>query len=357
MGRACVRVHHTAVFVANVAIWEQCDCIQLGHPYRPIRLRSGVSPPTLTRDPQPATINGSGQPRPPVRPRYRVPASGGRFDRAHARRLGDGVRGRRADAQGADRPRAQPAAPGAALSPAAGVRAARPGTAGVDRRSALQPALPHPPHRAAAARGRGGAQAARRAAVLPAPGSLQAAVGDLARAAHGRSAVRADRQDPPRARRRDLRAWTSRPSCSTPRPSRPARRGRRRRGRPSRCPGPAKLLGEALVERATVPAEMGRGARALLRAPRKVASQLSRTASRASARPRSPASARRRRPARSTSISARTAATRSSTPTSPSSRRSRTRSGARSTTSCLRPSASPSGATCARRATTPRGSS
>jgi diacylglycerol O-acyltransferase / wax synthase len=39
-------------------------------------------------------------------------------------------------------------------------------------------------------------------------------------------------------------------------------------------PGSAKLLGEALVERATVPAEMGRGARALLRAPRKVASQL-----------------------------------------------------------------------------------
>ena len=33
-------------------------------------------------------------------------------------------------------------------------------------------------------------------------------------------------------------------------------------------PGSAKLLGEALLERATVPAEMGRGARALLRAPR-----------------------------------------------------------------------------------------
>ncbi len=39
-------------------------------------------------------------------------------------------------------------------------------------------------------------------------------------------------------------------------------------------PGSAKLLGEALLERATVPAEMGRGARALLRAPRKVAGQL-----------------------------------------------------------------------------------
>jgi WS/DGAT/MGAT family acyltransferase len=39
-------------------------------------------------------------------------------------------------------------------------------------------------------------------------------------------------------------------------------------------PGSAKLLGEALRERMTVPAEMGRGARALLRAPRRAASQV-----------------------------------------------------------------------------------
>ncbi len=39
-------------------------------------------------------------------------------------------------------------------------------------------------------------------------------------------------------------------------------------------PGPAKLLGEALIERSTVPAEMARGARALLRAPRKAAVQM-----------------------------------------------------------------------------------
>ena len=38
-------------------------------------------------------------------------------------------------------------------------------------------------------------------------------------------------------------------------------------------PGSAKLLGEALLERATVPTEMGRGTRALLRAPRKAVSQ------------------------------------------------------------------------------------
>jgi WS/DGAT/MGAT family acyltransferase len=39
-------------------------------------------------------------------------------------------------------------------------------------------------------------------------------------------------------------------------------------------PGPAKLLGEALLERTTVPNEMLRGARALLRAPRRAASQV-----------------------------------------------------------------------------------
>ncbi len=39
-------------------------------------------------------------------------------------------------------------------------------------------------------------------------------------------------------------------------------------------PGSAKLLGEALLERTTVPAEMARGARALLRAPRRAAAQL-----------------------------------------------------------------------------------
>jgi diacylglycerol O-acyltransferase / wax synthase len=41
-------------------------------------------------------------------------------------------------------------------------------------------------------------------------------------------------------------------------------------------PGPAKLLGEALLERSTVPAEMVRGARALLRGPRKAFGQVKR---------------------------------------------------------------------------------
>lgn len=39
-------------------------------------------------------------------------------------------------------------------------------------------------------------------------------------------------------------------------------------------PGPAKLLGEALMERGTVPSEMLRGAKAVLRAPRKAVGQL-----------------------------------------------------------------------------------
>jgi WS/DGAT/MGAT family acyltransferase len=41
-------------------------------------------------------------------------------------------------------------------------------------------------------------------------------------------------------------------------------------------PGQAKLLGEALMERATVPAEMGRGTRALLRAPRRAVAKVKR---------------------------------------------------------------------------------
>jgi diacylglycerol O-acyltransferase len=39
-------------------------------------------------------------------------------------------------------------------------------------------------------------------------------------------------------------------------------------------PGPAKLLGEALIERATMPGEMVRGARRLVRAPRRALSQI-----------------------------------------------------------------------------------
>ncbi len=43
---------------------------------------------------------------------------------------------------------------------------------------------------------------------------------------------------------------------------------------PRPLPGAAKLLGEALLERSTVPAEMGRGTRAILRAPRRALTQV-----------------------------------------------------------------------------------
>jgi WS/DGAT/MGAT family acyltransferase len=54
---------------------------------------------------------------------------------------------------------------------------------------------------------------------------------------------------------------------TTPEPMLPPRPPEPWTARP--LPGQAKLLGEALIERSTVPAEMGRGARALLRAPRR----------------------------------------------------------------------------------------
>ena len=64
-------------------------------------------------------------------------------------------------------------------------------------------------------------------------------------------------------------AWTSPPCCSTPSASprllpRPAEPWS---ARP--LPGSAKLLGDALLERSTVPSEMLRGTRALLRRPRR----------------------------------------------------------------------------------------
>src|ERR1019366_2988644 len=75
--------------------------------------------------------------------------------------------------------------------------------------------------------------------------------------------------------------WTSPPSCSTP-PASPPHPPRAPAPPPPPAtpwsaqplPGPAKLLGEALVERSTVPAEMLRGGRALLRRPRQALSQL-----------------------------------------------------------------------------------
>ena len=100
--------------------------------------------------------------------------------------------------------RARPA-PRAALPPAARVPAAGRRAAGLGRRPALQRPLPRAPH-GAARRPRASERAARarRAGVRPAARPREAAVGDLARRHDGRRPLRADLQDPPRARGRDL---------------------------------------------------------------------------------------------------------------------------------------------------------
>ena len=99
-------------------------------------------------------------------------------------------------------------------------------------------------------------------------------------------------------------------------------------------PSRAQLLADALLERATVPAEVVRGVRATLRGPRTVASAPA-GRSGASARSRG-RGCRPRRRARSTCGSARTAGSPGCGPISDSSRRSRTRSAGPSTTSCWR---------------------
>ncbi len=81
------------------------------------------------------------------------------------------------------------------------------------------------------------------------------------------------RQDPPRARGRDLRRGHHHgPVRHRPRTG-GAHGTRRALGRRNRCRDQAKLLGEALIERSTVPGEMLRGTRALLRRPRRALSQ------------------------------------------------------------------------------------
>ena len=282
------------------------------------RARARWATRSLTAACQTATIERDGQPRPPDGARLDVPAPRGPLDRAHARRLGDGLRGRRRRRR---RSSSTTSLGRLHLVPRYRQRLAyvplgqgRPVWADDPHFNPLY----HIRHTALPQAGRRrGAQAPRRAALLPAPGPLQAAVGDLARAEHGRRTLRADRQDPPRARRRDLgrghhdRAVRHRAASRSPTPRPPTPWTRQAAARA----GEAARRGAASSAR-RCPAEMVRGARALLRAPRRAARAGQATASRASARRRSPASTRRRRRARSTSRSARTAATRSSTPTS-----------------------------------------
>ena len=116
---------------------------------------------------------------------------------------------------------------------------------------------------------------------------------------------------------------------------------------PAPLPTGAQLLGEALVERATIPGEVVRSVRR---------SSGRRGASRRTSRP--PPSASARWPGRASTprrrrsynqASARTGASPGCARTSATSRRSRTSSAARSTTSCSRSSPARSASTCARR--------
>ncbi len=95
-------------------------------------------------------------------------------------------------------------------------------------------ALPAPGLRGAAAR-------ARRARALAAAGPLQAAVGDVARAGARGQPLRADLQDPPRARRRRRGRGPRDRACSTSSPCRSRPRTRASRGCPQPEPSAAQL--------------------------------------------------------------------------------------------------------------------
>ena len=142
------------------------------------------------------------------------------------------------------------------------VPALRDGPAVLDRRPALQHRLPRAPHGAARAGLARAAARAGRADLLPAPGPLQAAVGDLAGAGPRGRPLRADLQDPPRAGGRrlgrrhrhravrpDRRCPPSRRSPTPPGCPRPSRRRPSWWPRASRaCSArPQRLAGQALA--------------------------------------------------------------------------------------------------------------
>ena len=214
---------------------------------------------------------------------------------AHMHVAGDpGLRGRRPRLRRARRGDRGAPAPGAALPPEAGPRAVRPGPPRVGRRSALQRALPRAPHRAARARLRRAAAQPRRAPVRPPAGPHQAAVGDLARrGARGRPLRAASPR--PTTRSSTASAASTSPRCSST--SRPTPRRPRRGPGVGAAPEPtdAELLAEALLERATVPAEGARGAAGRSRARRARSSDRRANGSSASARWPGPGSAPRRR--------------------------------------------------------------
>ena len=146
-----------------------------------------------------------------------------------------------------------------------------------------------------------------RSTALPAPGSeqqlkelagprlrpaarpRQAALGDLARRGPRGRPLRDAVEDPPRARGRHLRRGHH---VGAVRHLARARRAHRHRRALAAAPAPlpAQLLGEALVERATIPTEIARSVRAVFRGPRLVAEGACATPPWASARWPGPAS-------------------------------------------------------------------
>ena len=141
---------------------------------------------------------------------------------------------------------------------------------------------------------------------------------------------------------------------TSPEPAAPPAEGQRWLPRP--LPSGAQMLGEALLERATVPGEVARTrARRLPRPAPRARRPEERRRGRGRDGVGGPQSGAR--VALQRARSARTAASRGCAPSCATSRRSRTRSAAPSTTWCWPPWPARSGATCAVAATRPTGSS
>ena len=280
------------------------------------------------------------------RRRRRLPAPGGRRD-AHAHRRDRALRRAGAAVRGRARAHPQPAAPRAALPPEArgAAAAASAASAGSTTRASTSSTTSATPRCRAPATSERLLRLAG-ADLLPAPGSHEAAVGDVdGRGPRGRP-LGADLQDAPRARRRRRRRRPDddavRPRARRAAPQRPTRSGCRSRS-PAAPSWPRPRSTSA--------------ARRTLGLPLRAAS-LARRARRSAGSPRSPAP--------SLSLGARHAAERRdlaapadrdrAAPSSTTSSSSRTTSAARSTTSSSRSSPARCATGCTAAACAPRGS-
>ena len=169
-------------------------------------------------------------------------------------------------------PRAHPlaASPGAPVPPEAALRALWPGAAGLGGRPAVQPRLPRAAHSPPGARVRAAAAHARRPRLLPAPRPLEAGLG----AAGWSTGCRGGRFAIVGKSHHCLVDGVSGMDITTvlfdTEPEPPAQ-PEPEPWAPGPEPSDTQVLGRALIERATTPAEAVRGVRALFRAPRQVA--------------------------------------------------------------------------------------